>query len=105
VHELLHTTLELHIPIRFSNCFAGTQQGNSYGFGGGDFYGFGLWKMKFLNIPLIFSWVCFAGKMPANNIPYFILWVQEDERRARIVNPGEKKSMDAAGIAEPMTSR
>jgi hypothetical protein len=51
-----------------------------------------------------FCWVCFAGKMPASNILYRILWVQEDERRARIVNPTEKKIMDAAGI-EPMTSR
>ncbi len=53
----------------------------------GGFYGFGLWKMKFLNIPLIF-----AGKMPANNILYDILWVQEDERRARIVNPAKKNN-------------
>jgi hypothetical protein len=53
-------------PLRFSNFFAGTQQGNSYGFGEG-FYGFGLWTMKFLNIPQIF-----AGKMPANNILYNI---------------------------------
>jgi hypothetical protein len=35
-------------------------------------------------------WVCFAGKMPTNNILYNIIWVQEDERRARIVNPAEK---------------
>jgi hypothetical protein len=32
-----------------------------------------------------------------------LLWVQEDERRARIVNQVEK-NMDAAGI-EPATSR
>jgi hypothetical protein len=38
-----------------------------------------------------FCWVCFAGKMPASNILYNILWVQKDERRARIVNPAEKK--------------
>jgi hypothetical protein len=38
--------------------------------------------MKFLNIPLIF-----AGKMPANNILYNVSWAQEDEKRARIVNP------------------
>jgi hypothetical protein len=38
-----------------------------------------------------FSWVCFTGKMPASNILYDIIWVQEDERRARIVNPAEKK--------------
>jgi hypothetical protein len=68
---------------------AGTQQGNSYGFGG-DFYGLGLWKMEFLNIPLAkFCWVCFAGKMPTNNVLYKILGVQEDERRARIVDPAE----------------
>ncbi len=36
-----------------------------------------------------FCWVCFAGKMPANKIMYDILWVREDERRARIVNPAE----------------
>jgi hypothetical protein len=40
--------------------------------------------------------------MPASNILYNILWVQEDERRARIVNPAEK-NMGAAGI-EPVTS-
>jgi hypothetical protein len=34
---------------------------------------------------------------------YRILWVQEDERRARIVNPAEK-NMDATRI-EHMTSR
>jgi hypothetical protein len=33
----------------------------------GVFYGFGFWKM-----------------MPASNILYNILWVQEDERKARI---------------------
>jgi hypothetical protein len=42
--------------------------------------------------------------MPANNILYNILWVPEDERRARIVNPAEKKIMDAAGM-EPVASR
>jgi uncharacterized membrane-anchored protein YitT (DUF2179 family) len=49
------------IHIRFSNFFAGTQQGNSYGFGG-DFYGFGLWEMKFLNIPLIFAGFVLLGR-------------------------------------------
>jgi hypothetical protein len=34
---------------------------------------------------------------------YNLLWVQKDERRARIVNPVEK-NMDAAGI-KPVTSR
>jgi hypothetical protein len=32
-----------------------------------------------------------------------ISFLQEDERRARIVNPAEKKIMDAAGIG-PVTS-
>jgi hypothetical protein len=41
--------------------------------------------------------------MPASNILYNI-WVQEDERRARIVNPAEKKILDAAGI-EPVVFR
>jgi hypothetical protein len=34
---------------------------------------------------------------------FYLLWVQEDERRARIVYPVEK-NMDAAGL-EPVTSR
>jgi hypothetical protein len=38
---------------------------------------------------ITFCYVRFAGKMPASNILYQILWVQEDERRARIVNPAE----------------
>jgi hypothetical protein len=53
---------------------------------------------------ITFCWVRFAGKMPASDILYNLLWVQEDERRARIVNPAEKNIMDAARIA-PMTSR
>jgi uncharacterized membrane-anchored protein YitT (DUF2179 family) len=28
----------------------------------GGFYGFGLWKMKFLNIPLIFAGFVFLGR-------------------------------------------
>jgi hypothetical protein len=31
--------------------------------------------------------------MPASNMLYNLLWVQEDERRARIVNPVEKMWM------------
>jgi hypothetical protein len=38
--------------------------------------------MKFLNIPLIFAGFVLLER-------YNILWVQEDERRARIVNPAE----------------
>jgi hypothetical protein len=37
-----------------------------------------------------FCWVRFAGKMPASNIMYRLLLVQEDEIRTRIVNPTEK---------------
>jgi hypothetical protein len=54
---------------------------------------------------ITFCWVRFAGKMPASNILYRILWVQEDDRRARIVNPAVGcQILDAARI-EPMTSR
>jgi hypothetical protein len=45
-----------------------------------------------------FCWACFAGKMPASNIMYNILWVQEDERRARIVNPAEKRLWMQQGL-------
>jgi hypothetical protein len=44
-----------------------------------------------------FCWVCFAG-MPASNILYRILWVQEDESRARIVNPAEKELWMQQGL-------
>jgi hypothetical protein len=61
----------------------------------------------FLNLisehSITFCWVRFAGKMPASDILYNLLCVEEDERRARIVNPLEK-NMDAAGI-EPVTLR
>jgi uncharacterized membrane-anchored protein YitT (DUF2179 family) len=44
---------------------AGTQQGNCYEFGGG-FYGFGLWTIKFLNIPLLFAGFVLMGRyLPA----------------------------------------
>ncbi len=39
---------------------------------------------------ITFCWVCFAGMMPASNILCTLLWVQEHERRARIVNPVKK---------------
>jgi hypothetical protein len=39
---------------------------------------------------ITFCWVHYAGKMPASNILYNLLWVQ-DERRGRIVYPVEKK--------------
>ncbi len=49
---------------------------------------------------ITFYWVCFAGKMPASNIweEYRILWVQEDERRASIFNPAEKKIWMQQGL-------
>jgi hypothetical protein len=55
-----------------------------------------LWVRDFFYIfehSITFWWVCFAGEMPACNILYNLLWVQEDERRARIVNPVEKTWM------------
>ncbi len=45
-----------------------------------------------------FCWVCFADKMPASNILYNILWVQVDERRARIVNLAEKNLWMQQGL-------
>jgi hypothetical protein len=42
--------------------------------------------------------------MPANDMLYNVLWAPVDERKARIINPAEKKIMVAAGI-EPLTSR
>ncbi len=57
-------SLELH-PHNIQQVFAGTQQGNHYGFGGGC-YEFGSWKMKFLNIPLIFTEFVLLGRcLPA----------------------------------------
>jgi hypothetical protein len=61
----------------------------SDGGGGGRGYGFGLCKMK-SEQSTNFCWVCFAGMMPASYILYNLLWVQEDQRRARIVNSAEK---------------
>jgi hypothetical protein len=51
----------LTAPKDIAILYAGTQQGNSYGFGGG-FYGFVLWKMKFLNISLIFAGFILLGR-------------------------------------------
>ncbi len=70
--------------------FAGTQKGNSNGSGGGF-----LWVriMEDEVSEHSTNFCCFfffAGKMPASNILSNILWVQEDERRARTVNPAEK---------------
>jgi hypothetical protein len=45
-----------------------------------------------------FCWVRFTGKMPASNILYRILWVSEDVRGARIVNPAEKKLWMQQGL-------
>jgi hypothetical protein len=47
---------------------------------------------------ITYCWVCFAVKMPASNILYRILWVQEDERRARIFDPAEKKIWMQQGL-------
>jgi hypothetical protein len=78
----------------------------------GEFYGFGLWKMKFPNIPLIF-----AGKMPASNIlqrnnisifygysniTIFYGYKRMKEEQGLLIQ--QEKIMDATGI-EPMSSR
>jgi hypothetical protein len=52
-----------------------------------------LWACDFLFIfehSITFCWIRFAGKMPASNIQYNLLWVHEYDRRARIVYPVEK---------------
>jgi hypothetical protein len=52
-----------------------------------------LWIRDFFLIfehSITFCWVRIAGKMLASNILNNLLWIQEDERRARIVNPVEK---------------
>jgi hypothetical protein len=55
----------LHLHRTSLLFFAGTQQGNGYGFGGG-FYGFRLWETKFPNIPLIFTgFVLLSRCLPA----------------------------------------
>jgi hypothetical protein len=56
----------------------------------GGFYGLiQIMEDAFFEHSITFWWVRFAGKMPASNILYRILWVQEDER-ARIVSPAEE---------------
>ncbi len=54
-------------------------------------------------LTITFCWFPFAGQMPASDILYNLLWVQENERRVRIVEPVEQ-NVDVAGI-EPVTSR
>jgi hypothetical protein len=63
------------------------------------FYGFRLWEMKFLNIPLI-CWVRFARKMPARTYCtlYYGFKRMKEEQGLLI----QQKIMDAAGI-EPTT--
>ncbi len=60
VQILLYLPIELH-PHKSLQFFVEIQQGISYGFGGG-FYGFRLWKMKFLTIPLIFAGFVLLGR-------------------------------------------
>jgi uncharacterized membrane-anchored protein YitT (DUF2179 family) len=95
-------TLELHPHKIQQFCFVGTEQGNSYGFGGG-FYGFGLWTMKFLNIPLIFAGLVLLGRcLPTTYCTIYYGFKRMKEEQALLVQ--QKNIMDAAGI-EPVTSR
>jgi hypothetical protein len=74
--EMIYTdALMLHrLHKIYQFCFAGTQQGNSYGFGRGFLW---VWIMEdeIFEHSITFCWVPFAGKMPASNILYRILWV------------------------------
>jgi hypothetical protein len=60
----------------------------NYGFGVGFLWG-RIMGDELSEHSITFCWVPFAGKMPASNILYRTLCVQEDKRRATIVNPAE----------------
>jgi uncharacterized membrane-anchored protein YitT (DUF2179 family) len=91
------------MTIRISKFFAGAQQGNSYGFGRG-FYGFGLWKMEFLNIPLIFAGFVLLGRcLRATYCTIYNGFKRMKEEQGLLIQQ-KIKIMDAAEI-EPMTSR
>jgi hypothetical protein len=83
--------------MKFSNFFYGIQQGKIMGLEG--VFMVSDYGKKFSEHFITFRWVLFAGKMPASNILYRILWVQEDERRARIVNPPERTLWMQQGLS------
>jgi hypothetical protein len=69
----------------------------------GGFYGFGLWKMKFLNILLIFAGFVLLGScLPATYCADYHGFKRMKEEQGLLIQP--KQIIDAAGI-EPVTSR
>jgi hypothetical protein len=69
----------------------------------GCFYGFGLWKMKFLNIPLIFAGFVLLGIcVPATYRTIYYGFKGMKEEQGLLIQQ-KKKNMDAAGI-EPVTT-
>jgi hypothetical protein len=69
----------------------------------GVFYGFGLWKMKFLNIPRIFAGFVLLGRcLPTTYHTIYYGFKRMKEEQGLLIQ--QKKITDAAGI-EPVTSR
>ncbi len=69
----------------------------------GVFYGFRLWKVKFLNIPLIFDGFVLLGRcLSTTNCTIYYGFKRMKEKQGLLIQ--QKKIMNAAGI-EPMTSR
>jgi hypothetical protein len=66
-----------YIPIRFRNIFAGTQQGNSYGFGGG-FLWVRIMEDDISEHSNNFCWVRFAWKFLASNLLYRFKRMKEE---------------------------
>jgi hypothetical protein len=69
----------------------------------GVFYGLGLWKMKFLNIPLIFAGFVLLGRcLTATYCTIYSRFKRMKEEQGLLIQ--QEKIIDAAGI-EPVTSR
>ncbi len=69
------------------------------------FYGFGLWKMKFLNIPQIFAGFVLLGRcLPTTYCTIYHGFKRMKEEKGLLIQQKKKKTMDPAGI-EPVTSR
>jgi hypothetical protein len=69
----------------------------------GGFDGFRLWKMTFLNIPIIFAGFVMLGRcLPATYCTIYYGFKRMKEEQGLLIQ--QKKIVDAAGI-EPMTSR
>jgi hypothetical protein len=66
----------------------------------GGFYGFRLWKMKFLNIPYIFAGFVLLGRcLPATYCTEYYGFKRTKEEEGLLIQ--QKKNMDAAGM-EPV---